>query len=59
MQCPGRQIESARVQKQETALAGSDGGEFGEADVVADCEGDFAVGRDVDECYFVSWGEDF
>ena len=58
MQRPGRQVESARVQEQETALARGDGGEFGEADVVADCEGDFAVGGDVDEGQFVSGGED-
>ena len=54
MQRPSRQIESARIQEQETALAGGDGGEFGEADVVADCKGDFAVGRDVNESQLVA-----
>lgn len=58
MQRPSRQIESARVQEQEAALARGDGGEFGEADVVADGEGDFAVGGDVDEGDFVAGGED-
>ena len=58
MQRPRRQIERAGVQEQETALAGGDGGELGEADVVADCEGDFAVGGDVDEGDFVARGED-
>ena len=58
MQRPSRQIERARVQEQKTALARGNGGEFGEADVVADCEGDFAVGRYVDEGDFVAGGED-
>ena len=54
MQRPGRQVESAGVQEKEAALAGGDGGEFGEADVVADCEGDFAEGWDVDEGQLVA-----
>ena len=58
MQRPGRQVERPRVQEQETALARGDGGELGEADVVADREGDFAVGRDVDEGQFVPGRED-
>ena len=58
VQRPGHQVESPRVQEQETALARGDGGEFGEADVVADCEGDLAVRGDVDESQFVPWGED-
>ena len=58
MQSPRRQVESAGVQEQETTLARGDGGEFGEADVVADCEGDSAVGGDVDERQFVPRGED-
>ena len=58
MQRARRQVERAGVQEQEAALAGGDGGEFGEADVVADCEGDFAVGGDVDEGELVAGGED-
>ena len=58
MQSPRGQVESAGVQEQEAALARGNGGEFGEADVVADCEGDFAVGWDVDEGQFVPGGED-
>lgn len=58
MQRPRRQVERAGVQEQEAALAGGDGGEFGEADVVADGEGDRAVGRDVDEGEFAAGGED-
>ena len=58
VQGPRRQVESAGVQEQEAALAGGNGGEFGEADVVADREGDLAVGREVDEGQFVPGGED-
>ena len=58
VQRPRRQIERAGVQEQEAAPAGGDGGEFGEAHVVADCEGDFAVGGYVDEGEFVAGGED-
>ena len=57
MQCAGRKVESARIKEQEAALPSGYGGEFGEADIVADGEGDFAVGRNVDQCHFVSWGE--
>ena len=53
-----RQVEGAGVQEQETTLAGGDGGEFGEADVVADGEGDLAVGRYVDQSHLVSGGQD-
>ena len=58
MQGAGREVEGARVEQEEAAVAGGDGGEFGEADVVADGEGDFAVRRDVDESEFVARGED-
>ena len=54
MQRAGRQVKSARVQEQETALACGDGGEFGEADIVADCEGDLTIGRDVNERQLVA-----
>lgn len=57
MQRPGGQVESARVQQQETAPARGDGGEFGETDVVANGEGDPAIGRDVDQGQFVPGGQ--
>ena len=53
-----RQVEGAGVQEQETAPAGGDGGEFGEADVVADGEGDLAVRGEVDQGQFVAGGQD-
>ena len=53
-----RQVEGAGVQEEEAAPAGGDGGEFGEADIVADGEGDFAVGGQVDQGQFVAGGED-
>lgn len=47
MQGARRQIEGARVKQQETALARGHGGEFREANVVADGQGDFPIRRDV------------
>ena len=58
MQGARRQIEGAGVEEEEAAPAGGDGGEFGEADVIADGEGDFAVGGQVDQGQFVAGGED-
>ena len=58
MQRPRRQVERPGVQEQEAALARGDGGEFGEADVVADGEGDLAVRGDVDHRHFVPGGQD-
>ena len=53
------QVEGAGIEEQEAAPAGGDGGELGEADVVADGEGDFAVGWQVDQGQFVAGGQDF
>lgn len=58
MQRSSGQVEGARVEQQEAFIAGGDGGEFGEADVVADCEGDFPIFWEIDECKFVTGGED-
>lgn len=57
MQCSRSQIEGAGVEEEEGAPACGDGGELGEADVVAYCNGDAAVGGQVNEGDFVSWGE--
>ncbi len=57
MQRAGCEVEGAGVEEEEAAVAGGDGGEFWEADVVADCEGDFAVGGEVDQGDFVAGGE--
>ena len=56
MQGARRQVEGAGVEEEKAAPAGGDGGEFGEADVVADGEGDFAVGGQVDQGQFVAGG---
>ena len=53
-----RQVEGAGVEEEEAAPAGGDGGELGEADVIADGEGDFAVGGQVDQGQFVAGGQD-
>lgn len=58
MQGAGGEVEGTGVQEQKTSFASGDGGEFGKANVVADCNGDFAVGRDVDEGEFIAGGED-
>jgi len=58
VQGAGGQVEGAGVEEEEGAAAGGDGGEFWEADVVADGEGDEAVGGKGDEGEVVSWGED-
>lgn len=58
MQRAGRQVEGTRVEQQEGAFAGGDGGHFREADVVADGEGEGAVGGDVDQGQFVAGRED-
>ncbi len=58
MQGAGGQVEGAGVEEEEGAAADGDGGEFWEADVVADGEGDEAVGGKGDEGEVVSWGED-
>ena len=58
MQLARCQVEGARVQQQEAALARRDGGHFREADVVADCEGDAAVRGQVDQGKFVAGAED-
>ena len=58
MHSSGRQVEGARVEEQETAFARGDGGEFWEADVVADRQGDLAVFRQGDEGDFVAGGKD-
>ena len=57
MHFPSGQIERARVEQQERALARSDGGELGEADVVADGQADFAIGRYIDDGDFVPWAQ--
>ena len=58
MQSPRGEVEGARVEQEEGAAAGGDGGDFGEADVVADGEGDEAVGGERDDGEVVSRGED-
>ena len=52
------QVEGAGVEEEEGAAAGGDGCEFGEADVVADGEGDEAIGGQVDEGEVIARGED-
>ena len=58
MQCARCEIECAGVEKEEAALSRGNGRELGEADVVADGHGDFAIGWDVDEGDFVAGRED-
>lgn len=58
MQGAGGEVEGAGVEEEEGAAAGGNGGEFGEADVVADGEGDEAVGGKGHEGEVVAWGED-
>lgn len=58
MHRPCCQIECSWVEQQESSAAGGDGGEFGEADVVADGEADLAVGGDVYQGELVSGRED-
>ena len=54
MQGARRQVEGAWVEEQETALARGHGGEFREADVVADGQGDFPVGWDIHQGQFIA-----
>lgn len=58
MQSPRREVEGPGVQQQEAALAGRDGRQLGEANVVANGDGDLTVGRDVDQSDLVAGGED-
>ncbi len=58
MQGASGEVEGAGVEQEEGAAAGGDGGEFGEADVVADGEGDEAVRGNGDEGEVVPRGED-
>lgn len=51
------EVEGARVEQQEAALARGHRGEFGEADVVADGQGDFPKGRDIYQGQLVSWAQ--
>lgn len=52
-------VEGARVDEREAAAARRDHGEFREADVVADGDGDLAVRRQVDDCDVVAGREHF
>lgn len=49
MQGAGGQVEGAGVEEEEGAAAGGDGGEFREADVVANGDRDEAIGGNGDE----------
>ena len=58
MQSARCEVKCSRVEKQETVLSRSYGSKFRKPDVVADSEGDFSVRGDVNECEFVTRGED-
>ena len=55
MQGPRGEVESAGVEQQESAFAGGDGGEFKEANVVADGEGYETVRGQRHEAEVVAW----
>jgi hypothetical protein len=57
VQRAGGHVERAGVEQEKRAFAGGDGGELGEADVVADSDGDLSVLGEVYEGDFVARGE--
>lgn len=55
MQRASRQIESARIEKEEASFTSGDGREFREADVIAYRQRDLAIFGEVDERQFITW----
>ena len=57
MQWARGRVERPGVDQRETPLPGGDHRQLGEANIVADCYGYFAIFREVDEGQGVTWGE--
>lgn len=59
MQRPSSGVEGAGIDQRKAVLARCYGGEFREADVVADGDCDLSVRRQIDDCDLVARGQDF
>lgn len=57
VQRPSGGVESARINKQESALARGNHRGLGESDVIANGEADFPVFRQIDNCQLIAWRE--
>lgn len=53
MQRARGQIKGARVEQQEGAISGGDGGQFWKPDIVANPNGDFPIGVQIHDRHFV------